>query len=356
MEREIKCSTLCALAVFALAVLAPGAAAKGGGDVPPSKGVVGVGNFSGGGVAPLDGGPRYVIEPVPGGTLVLGISQSDGTVLRTTYMRDNVVVPAVAYDSTPSGLSADGETLVLAHPRYDFAGDRSRFAVLDAERLRQLKTVTLRGDFTFDAISPDGRTMYLIEYLSPRDPTSYRVRSYDLRRERLDPNPIVDPEETNDEMAGLPMTRVMSPDGRWAYTLYDGSKGEPFIHALDTERGTAACIDLPQLGGEPVHRVDLNVAPEDGGMTVLLKGEPKLTVDPEGFDVAEVAPPAPAPPPTDGDGFPWLLAGLAAAGGLGVVTWLRIRRRRDRDGITDAELAELVDEETSEEPKTPIAR
>ena len=106
--------------------------------------------------------------------------------------------------------------------------------------------------------------MYLIQYLSPRDPTSYRVRSYDLRRERLDPNPIIDPSEANDEMAGLPMTRATSPEGRSEYTLYDGAGGEAFIHALDTQRGTAACIDLPQVEGEPVHRMDLDVASGDG--------------------------------------------------------------------------------------------
>ena len=41
----------------------------------------------------------------------------------------------------------------------------------------------------------------------------------------------------------------MSPDGRWAYTLYDGNGKTPFIHALDTSRSTARCIDLDALAG-----------------------------------------------------------------------------------------------------------
>ncbi len=43
--------------------------------------------------------------------------------------------------------------------------------------------------------------------------------------------------------AALPLSRTMSPDGRWAYTLYSGD--ENFVHALDTADGQARCIDLP---------------------------------------------------------------------------------------------------------------
>ena len=42
--------------------------------------------------------------------------------------------------------------------------------------------ITLQGDFSFDALSPDGRLLYLVQYLSPRDPTRYLVRLYDLER------------------------------------------------------------------------------------------------------------------------------------------------------------------------------
>ena len=40
--------------------------------------------------------------------------------------------------------------------------------------------VELDGEWTFDALSPDGRWLYLIEQLSPRDRTRYAVRVYDL--------------------------------------------------------------------------------------------------------------------------------------------------------------------------------
>ncbi len=55
-------------------------------------------------------------------------------------------------------------------------------------------------------------------------------------------------------MQGLPMTRATSADGRLAYTLY--SAEEPFIHALDTVRGSAAvCIDLPRRSPVPICRL-----------------------------------------------------------------------------------------------------
>ena len=53
---------------------------------------------------------------------------------------------------------------------------RTTFAVVDTRRLAVRRHLALRGDFSFDAISPDGRTMYLIEY-SARDLNNYAVRA-----------------------------------------------------------------------------------------------------------------------------------------------------------------------------------
>jgi hypothetical protein len=152
-------------------------------------------------------------------------------------------VPAVAYDGSPSGLSADGRTLVLINPRKRWPRKHTTFAVVDARRMELRRHIQLRGDFSFDAISPDGRLVYLIEYLSPRDVTAYAVRAYDMRARRLFPQPVVDPSEPDEDMSGVPMSRVSDAEGRWAYTLYSGAK-HPFVHALDTERRTAVCIDL----------------------------------------------------------------------------------------------------------------
>ena len=163
-------------------------------------------------------------------------------------------------------------------------------SLIDAERLRLRERLTLDGDFSFDALSPDGRTMYLIHYPQPRDPTAYEVRAYDLRRGGLLPDPIVDPDEPGEEMAGWPQTRSLSPDGRWAYTLYLPAERDhlPFIHALDTERGTAVCIDLDALA-EFRNFVGLSLRPSPDGsvLTVARGGRALADVDLSSFEVSE---------------------------------------------------------------------
>jgi hypothetical protein len=124
-----------------------------------------------------------------------------------------------------------------------FPRERTTFAVVDTRTLRVRRTIALRGDFSFDAISPNGRVMYLIEYLSPKDFTEYAVRSYNMRTQRLYKRPVVDPNEAGEDMYGIPVSRVSSRDGRWHYTLYEARK-HPFVHALDTVGRTAVCIDI----------------------------------------------------------------------------------------------------------------
>ena len=48
-------------------------------------------------------------------------------------------------------------------------------------------------------------------------------------------------------LAGLPVSGATSPDGRWAYALYDGDKRMPFLLALDTVSGRVIRVDLPGL-------------------------------------------------------------------------------------------------------------
>src|SRR5207237_1594407 len=100
-------------------------------------------------------------------------------------------------------------TLVLIEPRTAFPRTQTRFAIVDTRRLLLRGYVTLRGDFSFDAVSPNGRTMFLIQYVAPRDPTRYAVRAYDLRARRLLPEPVVDPNERDEAMHGSPLSRAV---------------------------------------------------------------------------------------------------------------------------------------------------
>jgi hypothetical protein len=225
---------LLALAALALLALVPASAAA---DGLPGTGVV---------PSPVSapgGDVEYVTKSAKRNTVLRERRLNGGLVLRSLDLRGRYSVPAVAYDGSPSGLSADGRTLVLINPRKRWPRKHTTFAVVDARRMELRRHIRLRGDFSFDAISPDGRVAYLIEYLSPRDQTAYAVRAYDMRTRRLFREPIVDPSEPDEDMSGVPLSRVSDAQGRWAYTLYSGRK-HPFVHALDTERRTAVCIDL----------------------------------------------------------------------------------------------------------------
>lgn len=302
------------------------------------KGVLGIGAAPGEGVVDADAGLRYTAVPTAGGTTIAALSTDGGRVERWTSTDGRLAVPAVAYDGSAGGLSASGDTLVLSQPGLRFPQLRSEFAVFDTNRLRATQRVRLKGTFTYDALSPSGRTLYLIEYTSPRDLTEYHVRAYDLERDRLEPEPIVDPRESAEEMYGTAITRETSPDGRWAYTLYDGSE-YPFIHALDTRRGAAACIDLDLLEGvRNLYRYALKPSPDGAELGLIRRGggdgeeaEPVAGVDLATLEVSAVTP-VPAPIGGGDPAWPaWLAIAFGAALVIGAAVALRARRRRGRD-------------------------
>jgi hypothetical protein len=199
------------------------------------------------GVRAPDGTGRYVAGPQRHGTIVRLMSASGRTV-RSGTLRRRFDVPVVAYDGSAAGLSANGRTLALIRPRVAFPQRSTELAIIAAGTLRVTRFVRLRGDFSFDAISPSGGWVYLIQYTSRSDPTRYRVRALNTRTGLLLAHAIVDPHDRGEAMRGSPITRVSSPAGRWAYTLYDGN-GRPFVHALDTAGLRARCIDVPAFSG-----------------------------------------------------------------------------------------------------------
>jgi hypothetical protein len=226
---------LCALVAL---VLVPTALAGG-----PSPGVA---QDPSQGVRLPEGDVSYATEPDGAGTTLLAV-RPDGRVLRQLSLAASWGIPVTAFDGTTGGLSADGRTLVLGDAS-QYSGPlrtSSRFLVVDAQTLRPRSLVKLRGDFGYDALSPDGRTLYLINHLSSAQVFRYVVRAYDLAQDRLLPGRIADRTQRGWVMQGFPLARVTSPDGRMAYTFYANPGGYPFIHALDTVRGTAHCIGVP---------------------------------------------------------------------------------------------------------------
>jgi hypothetical protein len=233
------------VATTCAAVLAVVVCASAGADGLPVLGI----DVGPQGVTTTASTHRYVALRAGRVTVVAQTARNGGRVLRYLRLPGSFTIPAVAYDGSAGGLSADERTLVLIQPRLGFPRADTTFAVVSTKRFAVTRTFTLSGDFSFDAISRNGRTLFLIQYTSPSDPTRYAVRAYDLPARQLLPQPIVDPHERGEAMRGSPITRTMSPDGRWAYTLYDGAGSTPFVHALDTGTRRARCIDLPMLAG-----------------------------------------------------------------------------------------------------------
>lgn len=146
-----------------------------------------------------------------------------------------------------SGVSADGSTLVLAD-----VASRNRFAVI---RFGKVRVLQFSGSFAIDAVSNDGRMLYLTESVEDSTAT-YAVRKADLATGILVADPVenVDvnakgpiPASTDGRdptMRGKPIDRTLHTDG-WTYTLYFGTT-HTYVHALDSRSGgVSLCFDLP---------------------------------------------------------------------------------------------------------------
>ncbi len=327
-------------AVAALALATPAAPASADGLPLPV-------DDSPSGVLSPDGAIRYLSVTLAGHTAILQQRARTGAVTSRANLRGRFGIPLVAYDSTAGGISHDGSTLVLIRPRSGFPRKDTTFAVMSTHGFLRLRhTIHLRGDFSYDAMSPDGRSLFLINYVSPTDPHKYRVRVYDLARNRLDPKPVVDPRESPDEMNGLPVTRVVSPDGRWAYTLYDRLGEHPFIHALDTRDRTARCIDLDGAAfpAGSAYGLKLAIADQGARIDISRKGAPLASVDTVTLRVgsaaaARAARAAAADRDPSGPGVGWALLGVGLiAAAIAAPALVRRRRRAlPRQGLAGAQ-------------------
>ena len=267
-----------ALAVAAALLATPAAAQASGG---------GLGVTFGGAGATVPGHDKtYVAISVTHGSLIQAVKRDGGAINNWRSFDRHYGIPAVAYDGSTTGLSADSSTLVLAEAMHRYPPRRTRLIVLDADTLKPRTRLSLPGYYSVDAVSPDGRFIYLVRYTAPvRDINRYEVMVYDLENPGA-PDVVVDPEEPDEQMAGMPFARAMSDDGRWAYTFY--SAEEPFIHALDTENRTAKCIDLPQLAGRDVSTLKLKVG--DGALRLERQSTATLFVDTRTFEVSAPRP------------------------------------------------------------------
>lgn len=257
--RRVLCFLLLALA-GSLAAAAP-SAAKETGAVGAAQGIV----------TKQDGTSyRYVTvnpQTKPALTVVERIDMSDGAIDRWWYLRGSYVIPAVAYDGSAGGLSAAGGTLALVNFSRRYPQPPTKVAILDTDvYLRHprrpghrrpphaIRYLNLRGRFAFQAISPSGSKLYLRHYRTRDRGSVHDRRSDDFDLWALDtgngglaPRPLT-VSNSERQLAGLPISGTSSPDGRWAYALYDGDMHRPFLLALNTVTGRLLRVDLPGLG------------------------------------------------------------------------------------------------------------
>ena len=244
------------LLLFSLAgsAVAPSSPAKDLGAVGPAQG----------GVEHRDGATyRYVTvnpQAKPALTIVERIDTGDGTIDRWWYLRGSYFIPAVAFDGSPGGLSANGNALVLAGFSRAYPPRRTKLAILDTDvHLRHpirpgqrrprhaIRRLSLPAYFAFQAISPNGSKLYLRLYRPFSRPSDdFALRLLDARSAKLAPRPLAVSGDAR-TLSGVPISSASSTDGRWAYALYDGDEHQPFLLALDTTSGRVLRVDLPGL-------------------------------------------------------------------------------------------------------------
>jgi hypothetical protein len=285
-------------------------------------------------------GPMFVTQDGtgvgPGSLRYVAVStfRGENTDLVEISQRSGSVGPALRLKGawglpyTPAGaegLSHDGKTLVLGSARVGIASP-SRFLVVDPTQMQVVRTISLHGYFSYDAMSPDASRLYLIQYTrgGSQDTSRYIVRAYDMETQRLLTGKIAARDEAGDEktMAGYAMTRTTSATGRWVYTLYQKPSGEPFVHALDTVRGVAYCIDLPK--NRSLYNIVLSLRNDDRTLAVHWRsGRPWLNVAVGSWQVSAA----------DAGGFPWMWvgAGISAAFALLAAGPLLLWRRRGQE-------------------------
>ena len=301
--------TKLALSFAVLAALAAAPAAAGDGPLYVTTGGLGV----------VGGTTRYIssVDGSSNETQLLAVSTKDGTLTGSLPLVGQWGLP-----STPAGaegLSRDGKKLVLADMSSGTVSP-SLFMVVKTKPLRTVDPITLSGYFSYDAMSPEGSKLYLIQYMRTDGTVNlgrYIVRAYDLRTNRLLPGRIADRTQKSWVMQGSPVSRTWSADGRWVYTLYQNPGGYPFIHALDTVRGVAHCVGLPMKNQSGIFNIVLSLH----GRTLSVhwrSGRPFVDVDTASWRVTAAHP----------GGFDWWWLALAIAPAAALAGGVVLHRTR----------------------------
>jgi len=241
-------------------------------------------------VASPDGSVYYALEGSAPTTLRWTDAKTGRAITQLTlpgaYAFANEAGPA------PAGFSPNGRWLVLVGE----TGAKSSFAIVDTSLVKLAAFAGVPGAFTYDAISDDGTSLYLIERITPEAARQlpgvnatygYRVRVYDVPAGKMSETLVVDVKlaaqtdgnnaETRIDgiMSGIYQSSVPSRDGRWNFSFYYNPSRGPFIHVLHLDSRSAFCIlDLPLVSGGLEKRLGWSLALTPSGKTLYAVNGP----------------------------------------------------------------------------------
>ena len=185
----------------------------------------------------------YIVTDLTGSANLKAIDPASGRTIAQTTIPAGYSLPNIAFRGPTAGLSPNGQWLALTSQSHGTGGVMTtNFLVGPSALTDSFKTIRVNGDFVFDALSNDGKSLYLIQKMI--DPNHYRVRLYDVSAGLLAPQPVADKRDASEPMNGIRGDSAADPTGNYVYTVYIRQAG-PFIHALPLGEPIAWCVDLP---------------------------------------------------------------------------------------------------------------
>jgi len=185
----------------------------------------------------------YTVTPLNGSARLTALDPASGQTIAQIAIPSGFTLPNLGMQGPSAGLSPNGKWLALTDNGRATSGKLVTSFLVGASSLSSsFKTVHVSGDFAFDALSDNGRSLDLIQRMG--DPNHYQVRLLDVPSGTLVEQPIVDKREATEPMNGIRGDSVADPSGQYVFTVYARAAG-PFIHALPLDQPFAWCIDLP---------------------------------------------------------------------------------------------------------------
>jgi PQQ-like domain len=188
----------------------------------------------------------YTVTQLSGSARLTALDPASGSTLAQLTVPAGYGLPNINFQGPTAGLSPNGQWLALTSQGHAAgASITTNFLVGSSTLTTPFKAIRVNGDFVFDALSNDGKSLYLIQKM--QDANHYQVRLYDVAAGALVPQVVVDKREPTEPMNGIRGDSAADPAGNNIYTVYIREAG-PFIHALPLDQPIAWCVDLPSKG------------------------------------------------------------------------------------------------------------